>query len=442
MTPEYLEASAQSTVEQSQQRGFLRPILGGCAVALSALAVAMPFHAKAATESRPGATPVAFADSVISEPCGPIAEKSTDSLKIVGSHMEDSAGHVVVPQGISIVGGPEIPAYLQTEAATNAQIDAGRAWHINSVRLQVSESELIDHSTQGYNYNRTFAQYVNQLVCKVLKLHDIPIINDNPLFTGNQLEPTEKTVKFWDFESEVWKNYPVIFDTENEPKLFHEPGSQAVMSTQRMWNLWQWGGRVGGVNYVGMQTLTDDIRSQGAHNIIWEEVAHGASDIAELPQHLIKGTNIAYSFHKKSLSTMSQWFPQLASLVHHGISMEDGEWSFFGADNRPWECSNDGPAAIPKYFSGLNTLGIGKQIWSLQPGVMVKGSPGQAVHDGNYTGYVTNPLALTIPSTLKPNFACNRQSIGQGAGALVMENFKQHSKAVPLALFPKFSRTS
>lgn len=404
-----------------------------------AIALLSPAFTGAAMASGARAGQAATASRLVnpSATCGVAASRlPTDRLRVVGRRLQDSHGRVIVPEGISVVGGPEQGSYLKTERSTDAQIDAAAAaWHVNSQRLQVSQSNLLSHPTRGYAYNRAFAAYLNRLICRILDYHEVPIVNVNTWFTGNQPDPTAMTVRFWDYMSINYRRWPVIFDLFNEPRLKHDQSGRALTGP-RIWRLWKWGGRVSGVRYVGMQQLVNDIRTKDRDgNVIWIESAYETSQTAALPGHLLTGRNLMYSFHKLHLNSPAAWYA-VGRLAQRGLALADGEWTLFAAAHRPWECYSDGYTAAPAYLNYWKSLGVGIEAWSLQYGALVRSSaPGQVVHDGNYTGFPTDPGPLEIPNTMSSSFGCNLQSLGQGAGTLVMNYFKQNSVAAPRPLF-------
>lgn len=359
----------------------------------------------------------------------------TDRLRVVGTHMEDSDGHVIVPEGISIVGGPEAPNYLTTERSTDAQIEAAtRAWHVNSQRLQVAETNLMSHPTAGHGYNVRFADYLNGLICRILDAHEIAIINDCTWFTGNSPSPTEMTVRFWNYMALNYRDEPVIFDLFDEPRL-DKLANGEPMNEPQVWRLWKSGGRFDGVRYFGMQQLVDDIRNTDhADNVVWVESAYETSRTYALPGHLIRGTNLMYSFHKLPLVDPDKWH-LVGKLEKDGVALVDGEWSSFAALHRPWECYADAYTAAPAYLKYWKSLGVGIEAWSLQYGALVRGKAGNGVGDGSFTGVPTSPGPLEIPNRMTKSYGCDSASLGQGAGQLVMRYFAANSVAAPRALF-------
>ena len=360
--------------------------------------------------------------------------------------MADSDGNVVVPYGISVVSGPETKSWAQTEKAVMAQIvAAGRYWHANAIRIQVSEAQLLDKPTPRHSYNVPFAHSVDRLVCKVLEQGQIPIVNDTTLFTTKSRGPTARSVRFWKFMSKRYGNrLPVIFDLFNEPRLGRNPRTNRLYSRGRTWQLWKRGGAIAGKRYLGMQALVDTIRiKEHVDNVIWaEEPWYLDPDMLltdELPQHLLRGKNIVYAFHKVTLDERSPSFRALKAVAARGIPLVDSEWSQFAAVGRPWECQDRAYAGVPRFLAFTQEAQIGVIAWSLQPGALVKGPLGvDTVHDGNDFQFTTNPQDLATPNVMKPSYACHRSSLGQGAGALIQDFFGRYSERASAALFPKF----
>lgn len=376
-------------------------------------------------------------------PCGYVAagKDATAKLQVVGTQMQDTLGHVITPYGISIVGGPETFHFADAEGQTRAQIiAAARYWHANTQRIQVSENVLFSQKTPGYSYNRPFLMQVDRLICTILKLHEIPVLNNNPMFTGNQPQPRSVSVKFWEFMARRYRDLPVIYDLFNEPRLSTEPRTQAELALNHVWRLWQNGGSVAGVEYVGMQQLVDAIRvTARAQNVIWVEGPYLSGKIDLFPQYLLKGSNLVYAFHKGSIGEGTPRLESIRALALLGIPLMDGEWSQFASPVRPWECLGHAPDWVAQFLSGLRQLNIGMIAWSLQPGALVAGVAGQdTVHDGNDTRYTTDPARLALPNSYKSTYGCTHEALGQGFGAQIQSYFQQYSQPMPAELFPRF----
>jgi hypothetical protein len=378
----------------------------------------------------------------ISTPCGRAAPPAA-KLQVVGSQMQDSDGHGIVPYGISLVSGPETNYWSETEKAASAQIVAShRFWHANAVRIQVGEALLLDKPTRGHHFNVPLAAAVNRLVCQVLAQGQIPVLNDATLFTTKSRGPTERSVRFWKFMAKRYRGLPVIFDIFDEPRLGRNPRTNHLYSLARVWVMWHRGGAIGGKRYVGMQSLVDAIRHQHVDNVIWaEEPWYLEPDdlpTADLSKHELSGGNIVYAFHKVGLDPGARSFKALQAAAGEGVPLVDSEWSQFAATNRPWECQDSAYAGVPRFLSFLHLARVGLMAWSLQPGALVRGHAGvDTVHDGNDFRFSVNPYDLAAANTMTPDYGCNTASLGQGAGALVKDFFAQYSDDPPATLFPK-----
>lgn len=364
--------------------------------------------------------------------------------------MEDSAGNVVIPYGISIVGGPQTPAWARTVKSSLAQIVAARRyWHVNAVRVQVSEALLFREPTRGRAYNVPFAQSVDRLVCRILRQGDIPVINDTTLFTGRERGPGRRTLRFWRFMSKRYGNrFPVIFDLFNEPQVTRNPRTNRFLDTSQVWRIWRSGGRVGGTRYVGMQDLVDEIRVKlRVRNVIWAEepyyVESHRESLEPLPRYQLRGSNIVYAFHKPNMRQDSSSFRGLRAAAEAGLPLVNSEWSQFAATDRPWMCQRDAYRTAPAYLRFLREASIGVLVWSLQPGSLVSGVRGaDTVNDGAFAGFTENPRDLARPTEMRSSYGCTRSARGQGVGRLVMDYFERYSTRPPAELFPKFARSA
>jgi hypothetical protein len=374
------------------------------------------------------------------------SDAAAASLRVVGNQMVDSQGHPFVPYGISLVGGPENNFWSLTENSAIAQIIASRRfWHANAVRIQISEALLFDQPTPGHAYNVPLANSINRLVCKILKQGQIPIVNDTTLFTTRSRAPTERTVRFWRFMSARYGNsLPVIFDLFNEPRLGRNPRTGHFIRPRQVWRLWERGGKIAGKKYLSMQRLVDTVRiEQRVRNVIWAEepwyLDPEKLPTADLHNHLLRGKDIVYAFHKVGLDDRSKSFRALAAAAAEGIPMVDSEWSQFAATDRPWECQDDARSGVPRFLRFMRHVPIGLIAWSLQPGALVKGTPGvDTVNDGNDFRFTTNPYDLAAPNVMKPGYGCNEASRGEGAGALIQDFFGQSHMPAPATLLPRF----
>lgn len=379
--------------------------------------------------------------------CGPAKADATTRLTVIGNKLEDGAGNVVMPYGVSVVGGPQTVNWTLTEDGAAAQITAAHDyWHANTIRFQVSEALLFRDPTPGRSYNATFAQAVDRLLCQIIRQGDIPVLNDTTIFTGRERGPGPRTLRFWRFMAKRYGNdLPVIFDLFNEPQVTRNPRTGRFFRHSDVWRIWRSGGKVGRIRYLGMQDLVSEIRyRQHVHNVIWVEepyyVDFDGGDLALLPSYALKGGDVQYTFHKPDMRQSSRSFRDLQTVANQGVPLVNSEWSQFAATDRPWMCQSDAYRTAPRYLQFLRDSGIGMLAWSLQPGSLVKGQPGvDTVNDGAFTGWTTNPADLSQPSQMDSSYGCTEAARGQGVGELAMDYFARYSARPPASLFPTFS---
>jgi hypothetical protein len=155
-------------------------------------------------------------------------------------------------------------------------------WRMNTVRIATS-----DYIWQKWPYGgpTAYIQTLQSIVAQanqaglyvVLSMHEelssgLPPSQKEP--TGWAM-PTPFAVNYWQTIASTFKNNPmVMFDLYNEP---HVNNKQATNMSESDWTFWMNGGVInyttpGGIQktytVVGMQTLVNTIRSQGANQII------------------------------------------------------------------------------------------------------------------------------------------------------------------------------
>lgn len=374
------------------------------------------------------------------------------SLRVVGNQVLTADGKVYIPEGISIYGGLEDSNYMGNVANDDAQIEAAaKYWHVNTIRLQVAESNLFTNSTPGKTYNENFLKELIKQVNLIRSLHAVAVINDQTEFTTRLRNPTETTVKFWRVMDATFGNHPyVIFDLFNEPsldtfggasykqsassprareilKLLTKPTiittspKERVMKPRDVWNVWQYGSVVSGVRYVGMQTLVNQIRAQGVNNVIWVEGPYIAKALPK-GQHLLKGSNIVYAFHHVNLNWAASWNAIGNLAKTHAVV--DGEWSQYRSS---WaECYGRAYTNVPDYLGYLQKHHVGIIAWSLQADSLVQARNGNThPTNGNIASDPHQASALRTPDKLLPDYSCTNR-FGQGAGQLIMTYFSHN----------------
>ncbi|MDQ6660986.1 MAG: glycoside hydrolase family 5 protein, partial [Chloroflexota bacterium] len=220
------------------------------------------------------------------------------AYQIEGRHILDSKGHIVIPYGVQLDGILLAQTNWRTDGAlthlTYDQLVAARDfWHSNTVSLQLGSKSLFDQPPFDSTYLATIDRVVNWV--NQLKMHIILVLQYQGFGNSYQALPTEDTIHFWNVLSRHFAcNSAVFFDIFNEPVPTRLLGGG---DTDAVWTLWENGGNINGIMYVGFQHIVDTIRGNGAHNLIFADGLAAGEDIHLLPHHTLRGLNIVYAVH-------------------------------------------------------------------------------------------------------------------------------------------------
>ena len=338
--------------------------------------------------------------------------------QVLGAH-----GKVFVSYGTTVSGlqGPDwqssINQDLQEITATADD------WCANTVRLQLSQDNLIGGT------GAIDSAYLNAIYAEVSAAesnHLVVVLNDSTELTdptwNEELGPTAVTETFWQTLAGAYGgNSQVIFDLFNEPRTY-----QSGMSPAQEWKLWLDGGSFAGTDYpFGMAQLAEYVRDTlHAKNLFWIEGPRYSVSFAGMVRWgaVLKVSGVVYAVHHPAAPhDTSGWYADFGYLITDGIApVVDGEWTNYepvptaGPATVPTSCWPDAPTTVPEYLAYLSSLGVGLNVYDLQPGFLVKS-------DANLGG----------PTTIKAStWSCqsdNEPQPGQGAGALVMAWFKQQN---------------
>jgi len=366
------------------------------------------------------ATPPAAASARASGSCG----KAVGPFTVQGTRVLGAGGKAFVSYGTTVPGlqspgwQDSVPADLDEIAATSDY------WCANTVRLQLSQDNLLGPKGNGLD-----GAYMNAIETEVSAAesdHLVVVLNDDTELTAPawNLEqgPTLQTETFWRDLTEVYGEDPqVIFDLFNEPRMYYPGMSQALQ-----WQLWLNGGPFEGVDYpIGMAQLAEYVRNTvGAGNLFWVEGPRYSVSFAGMVREgaVLPVSGVVYALHHPAAPhDGSGWYADFGYLIATGVApVVDGEWTNYepapasDPGPLPTSCWPDAPTAVPEYLHYLSSLGIGLNVYDLQPGYMINSS-------GN----------LADPSTINAaTWSCQSDQElqpGQGAGSLVMAWFKQNN---------------
>lgn len=295
---------------------------------------------------------------------------------------------------------------------------AASVWHADVIRLQVAPENLLSGSVVN---QATLDDLVGE-VNLINSLGMVAIITDQEEeYTGPPL-PTGSATEFWRTIAAEFKDDPaVFFDLYNEPRI-----SLATPTSNADWSLWRNGGAATvstghAYQFVGMQTLLDDIRAEGAQNIVIAEGINVDKNLGGIPRYALSGTNIAYGMEPDLTSkddTPAEWAANWGSLSQTVPIMMEAFQDWPGAG----VCNADSPTLLPRLFSYLQSMHLGLIAWTLAPGVLMIGN-----NPDDPTSYAGTTTQLCSPGTTVRTLASNEN----GPGQLIENFFTANSGPVP-----------
>jgi hypothetical protein len=341
-----------------------------------------------------------------------------------GTQVLGAGGKVFVSYGTT-VSGLQNPNW---EASLNLDLQEIAAtaddWCANTVRLQLSQDNLLGPNGTGFNQ-----AYLNAIKAEVLTAESdnlVVVLNDDTEVTAPvwkaELGPTPATETFWKDLAKVYDHDPqVIFDLFNEPRMYYS-GMPAALE----WKLWLNGGNFLGAHYpFGMAGLARYVRTTlHAKNLLWIEGPRFSFSFAGMLREgaVLKVSGVVYAVHHPAAPhDTSGWSADFGYLITEGIApVVDGEWTNYEpvptvqATTTQTSCWPDAPTAVPAYLRYLGYLGIGLNIYTLLPGYMIK-------------SYANLGDPTTINAATWSCKSNHERQPGQGAGSLVMAWFKQNN---------------
>jgi hypothetical protein len=326
----------------------------------------------------------------------------TGAYTVSGNKILGKDGKVFVPYGITVYG-LSFSQWQPNVTSDEAEIRATAVdWHGNTARIQVDPVALLATSP----FDSAMLQQLDAEVKQAEQLHMNVIISAQTEHEpdGGSPMPDSNVQQFWrvlaphfSADTNVW------FDLFNEPRLKGAANDQ-------FWAVWH----DGGDGYVGMQTLVDMIRSEGANNIVLAEGIHAGSSLLNLQP--LSGRNIAYAvhpyFHRAESPEvwMNNWGRQSSS-----VPVVADEWNQYASARD--ECTPNAPTLVPEFLQYITSHDIGLVVWTLhQPGVLTP-----TVND------YTHPVSFD-PSVPYGCEGLPANSHPQGAGQLVMQLFESRSQ--------------
>jgi hypothetical protein len=263
----------------------------------------------------------------------PASAAAAGGVAVQGSHLVRD-GAVWLPRGVQIVGlvapqGSLTGRYVAAQAHFSiSELQAAQAAHADLIRFQVSQYGL---DPQDPLYSRSYVQQVRTAIEDARSLGLTAIVSLQSEMPAGRVrvcpEPDAGAERAWQQLVPIFTGDPgVMFELFNEPSLLASPTN---------WQLWQSGGLVplnggGTCDAVGMQTLIDDIRGDGANNVIIVPGLGGEGTLAGMPTLTDPASpsspQLAYGVHYPSLSGGSTVWDRKFGDVAASVPVLVTEW--------------------------------------------------------------------------------------------------------------------
>jgi Cellulase (glycosyl hydrolase family 5) len=307
----------------------------------------------------------------------PAAAASPGGVAVQGTHLVRD-GAVWLPRGVQIVGlvAPEGSLTGRYVAAQQhfgvAELQAAQAAHADLIRFQVSQYGL---DPEDPLYSRTYVQQVRSAVEDARSLGLTVIVSLQAEAPAGRTrvcpEPDAGAERAWQQLVPMFAGDPgVMFELFNEPSLLASPTN---------WQLWQYGGPVAlpdgsTCEAVGMQTLIDDIRTDGASNVIIVPGLAGEGTLAGMPTLTDPASpsspQLAYGIHYPSLSGGSTVWDRKFGNAAASVPVLVTEWYA----NSFHLCSSSEPQRAAWLLAYLASKQIGMVGYAFDvPGTIVSG---------------------------------------------------------------------
>lgn len=266
----------------------------------------------------------------------PAAKAATapTGLHVVGNHIQDGNGNVIIPHGVNRMGGEYacVSGLSFDGPITQTVVDAMLAWKINIVRVPLNEqcwlgiNNLPASPLTVSQYRADVQSWVNLLTANglmvIVEMHWNNAGTNQA--TGQQMMPDlDHGPAFWTSVANTFKsNSSVLFDLYNEPF----PGFNNATTTG--WLCWKNGSTAASTSpcadipfaVAGMQTLVNTVRATGATNIIMLGGLAFSNDLsgwlANKPTDSLN--NLVASVHIYNFNTCSNascWDSQIAPVA-------------------------------------------------------------------------------------------------------------------------------
>ncbi len=290
-------------------------------------------------------------------------------LRVAGNTLMYN-GSAFVPIGFNMIGlltppgcnnGGGKSAHLHLD---QAEMNAAKAWHANTLRFQISQSGLVGSQS---------ATYLNEIRAGVTLIHNngfviILSMQDQSIGCGPAHPlPTSQTTAAWRVLAPVFANVPYVMY-----EMFNEPQND---TTAAAWAQWKNGGSSPEPNQgsasVGHQSLVTTIRGTGANNVLLADGGRFAERLMGIPMlaDTSSGKGIAYAVHPYYFTPGQSFWDQQYGYLTATVPVIATEWNYHDVD-----CGTNQESMTPAFFAYLKAHHIGMTAHAFDvPGILTTG---------------------------------------------------------------------
>jgi uncharacterized protein (TIGR03437 family) len=280
------------------------------------------------------------------------------ALHARGNRLVDDAGQLIQLRGAVLPGlnlaNPAPDAVERQTVASMTSVTFGvlrYRWNLNAVRLPVS---VPIWQRDGPSYLDRVAGIVRLATDQGLVV--ILAACENPA-AGASADlglPTPAVADFWRVWAAAFKDNPhVIFDLYHQPSTRSLPNASPAQRSPADWQVWRKGGTLpGGQRLLGLQDLTDAVRSTGATQLVAAQAFHDALGFQGFgADSYLNDANLLYEFHPYfNLAVTDAQRNAAFGFLSATFPVYAGEWGLTLADDTP------GCAAVPRDISAAIEL--------------------------------------------------------------------------------------
>ncbi|HUD11646.1 MAG TPA: cellulase family glycosylhydrolase [Candidatus Saccharimonadia bacterium] len=285
--------------------------------------------------------------------------EAASGLQVSGNELTMD-GSAVVPRGFNMIGVLSPPGCTNGAGVAardhfnQTEMNVAKSWDATLLRLQVSQSGL--STTNAGNLSTYLTQIENSVALARSNGFMVDVsMQDQSIGCGPAHPlPDSQTVTAWhNLASHLASDPDVMLELFNEPQNDESTAG---------WNQWQNGGSSPlanqGSTAVGYQTLLNDIRADGANNVVLADGGSFAEQLQGIPmlKDTATGRGVMYAVHPYYFTEPggeSSWQSRFGYLTSK-VPVLATEWNYLAT-----KCGTSAQTLAPTFLSYLQSHNIG-----------------------------------------------------------------------------------